>query len=436
MEEEEREVNSLSGIFDVRQFLVKILKLWWLFVLVIGIGLCYAYYKNQFIQTIHYASSLISIKDNSNPLFTSNQSLTFNWGGTTDKVTTAIVQFKSRTHAESVVDELQYYINYIKEGEYYNTDAYKQTPFNIYSDSSKAQIYGKFIRIKVIDQEGFELSANFPNSDSTSAFITVSSIVTLQNKPKFIWHDHYGKANQLHSRPTKLLNYLSRFFDHIISVNSLLKDWAIEKLRTKEVTYLENFAVKSTDSQLASSLIGNQGKRIICLANLREQKDHFNLIHAFEIVYKTYPEWTLHLCGQDFNDVYSSKVKNLISEKNMQNAIFLLGSRSDVSSILEECDIAVLSSKSEGLPVALLEYGFHQLPVITTDVGACAEVVQNYGIVVPLKNAELLATAIKKMIASKELRENYATQFHNHIVENYGSDRYVEKLLEIYNQIH
>ncbi|WP_438968715.1 glycosyltransferase [Nonlabens sp.] len=274
------------------------------------------------------------------------------------------------------------------------------------------------------------------HAHSTSAFITVSSIVTLQNKPKFIWHDHYGKANQLHSRPTKLLNYLSRFFDHIISVNSLLKDWAIEKLRTKEVTYLENFAVKSTDSQLASSLIGNQGKRIICLANLREQKDHFNLIHAFEIVYKTYPEWTLHLCGQDFNDVYSSKVKNLISEKNMQNAIFLLGSRSDVSSILEECDIAVLSSKSEGLPVALLEYGLHQLPVITTDVGACAEVVQNYGIVVPLKNAELLATAIKKMIASKELRENYATQFHNHIVENYGSDRYVEKLLEIYNQIH
>jgi tyrosine-protein kinase Etk/Wzc len=165
MEEEEgKDINSLAGIFDIRQFVLKLLKLWWLFLLCIGIAFGYAYYKNQFIQTLHSASSLISIKDNSNPLFTSNTSLTFNWGGTTDKVTTAIVQFKSRTHAEQVVDELQYYINYIKEGDYYNTDAYKQTPFFVYADSSKAQLYGRNIRIKVLDQKRFELSTFFPST--------------------------------------------------------------------------------------------------------------------------------------------------------------------------------------------------------------------------------------------------------------------------------
>lgn len=162
--DEEKEINSLSGIFDIRQFFIKLLKLWWLFILCLGLGMGYAYYKNQFIQTIYSAESLISIKDNTNPLFTNNTSLTFNWGGTTDKVTTAIVQFKSRTHAEQVVDELQFYINYIKEGDYYNTDAYKQTPFYIYADTSAAQLYGKNIRIKVIDQERFELSTSFPNA--------------------------------------------------------------------------------------------------------------------------------------------------------------------------------------------------------------------------------------------------------------------------------
>jgi glycosyltransferase involved in cell wall biosynthesis len=272
------------------------------------------------------------------------------------------------------------------------------------------------------------------HAHSTSAFITVLSIVTLQNKPKFIWHDHYGKANELISRPTKLLNHLSRFFDHIISVNSLLKDWAIEKLRTKEVTYLENFAVKSTDSQLISSLKGNHGKRIICLANLREQKDHFNLIRAFEIVYKTYPEWTLHLCGQDFNNDYSKKVKNLISEKSLQNSIFLLGSRSDVSSVLKECDIAVLSSKSEGLPVALLEYGLHKLPAVVTNVGACAEVVLNYGKVVPPENEIALSAALMELIENPSLQVRFGNQFHQHITQNYGSINYLENLLRIYNK--
>ncbi|SCX91967.1 protein involved in gliding motility EpsB [Nonlabens sp. Hel1_33_55] len=159
--EAENEVNALSGIFDVKQFLQKLLKLWWLFLICMAIGLGYAYYKNQFIQTFYRIESLISIKDNNNPLFTSNQSLTFNWGGTTDKVTTAIIQFKSRSHAEVVVDQLQYYVNYIKEGDYYNIDAYKQTPFFVFVDTSYAQLYQKNIRIKVLDNDRFELSAPF-----------------------------------------------------------------------------------------------------------------------------------------------------------------------------------------------------------------------------------------------------------------------------------
>jgi len=167
--EEEKEVNALSGIFDVHQFLRKLLKLWWLFLLCMVIGFGYAYYKNQFIQTFYQVSSMISIKDNTNPLFTSNQSLTFNWGGTTDKVTTAIIQFKSRSHAENVVDRLQFYVKYIKEGDYYNIDAYKQTPFFVYVDTTKTQIYQSNIRIKVLDQEKFELSSTF-NGSTASGF--------------------------------------------------------------------------------------------------------------------------------------------------------------------------------------------------------------------------------------------------------------------------
>ncbi|WP_438961876.1 polysaccharide biosynthesis tyrosine autokinase [Nonlabens sp.] len=190
MEEEEKEINSLSGIFDVKQFFTKLIKLWWLFVICLGIGLGYAYHKNQFIQTIYSASSLISIKDNSNPLFTSSQSLTFNWGGTTDKVTTAIVQFKSRTHAEQVVDELQFYINYIKEGEYFNTDAYKQTPFFIYADTSAAQLYGNNIRIKVLDQDRYELSTTF-SSATASGYHYANRVSKSLSVPEGAWSETF-----------------------------------------------------------------------------------------------------------------------------------------------------------------------------------------------------------------------------------------------------
>jgi glycosyltransferase involved in cell wall biosynthesis len=270
------------------------------------------------------------------------------------------------------------------------------------------------------------------HAHSTSAFIGVLSCITLQNKLKFIWHDHYGKANELEARPAQMLQLISYFFDHVISVNQLLRRWAIDKLKSKQVTFLENFAVKSKESQLSLPLKGIQGKRMICLANLREQKDHLNLIHAFAGVHEDYKDWTLHLCGQDFNDAYSLKVKNLITEKNLQNHVFLLGSRSDVSAALNECNIAVLSSKSEGLPVALLEYGLHKLPVITTDVGACAEVIKEHGIVVPSQDSIALSKALIDMVNNESNRQTLASKFHHHVIENYGTERYVEKLLVIY----
>jgi glycosyltransferase involved in cell wall biosynthesis len=272
------------------------------------------------------------------------------------------------------------------------------------------------------------------HAHSTSTFIAVLAFLFLKNKPKLIWHDHYGKANDLVHRDVTLLKIASIFFDQVISVNKLLKFWAEKELKCNEVFYLANFAMDTTSVQLSYLLKGTSGKRMVCLANLREQKDHFNLLQAFDMLPSEFSEWTLHLCGQDFNDSYATQLKSQIEENKLTDRVFLLGSRSDVPAILNACDIGVLSSISEGLPVALLEYGLNKLPVVATDVGACKEVVSHFGIVVPPEDPELLATALHEMIADKELRENYAAQFQEHVVGNYGKERYVEELMKIYNK--
>ena len=272
------------------------------------------------------------------------------------------------------------------------------------------------------------------HAHSTSAFTAVVVLFLLKSKPKLIWHDHYGKANQLEARPLKVLRFLSGYFNQVISVNQLLKTWALKELKCDSVIYLENFATATLHQELQSPLAGREHKRIVCLANLREQKDHLNLLKAFEILKKECPEWSLHLCGKDFNDDYSLRIKQAIEQRDLMDHVFLLGSRADVGAVLNACDIAVLSSRSEGLPVALLEYGLHHLPVVVTDVGACKEVVSKFGIVVESENAQLLSAALLKLVNNKIQREEYATQFHNHVIDNYGSKRYVEKLVSIYQR--
>ena len=104
----------------------------------------------------------ISIKDDQNPFFTSNTSLTFNWGGTSDKVNTAMTILRSRSHNEEVVEKLQFYINYLEQGEYQRVDAYGNTPFKIIADTNAFQANNVTMNISMVDEITFNINANVP----------------------------------------------------------------------------------------------------------------------------------------------------------------------------------------------------------------------------------------------------------------------------------
>jgi len=158
---EEFETNEIHTTFDFKGFLFKLLRYWPLFVFSLALALGIAYYINIRKLPVYSVASLISIKDDQNPFFTSTTSLTFNWGGTTDKVNTAIITLKSRSHNEKVVDRLQYYLNYRRDGKYQKVDAYKRTPFMVQVDTTKPQILGKELKVIFLDSANFTLETQF-----------------------------------------------------------------------------------------------------------------------------------------------------------------------------------------------------------------------------------------------------------------------------------
>lgn len=123
-----------------------------------------AYQVNIRKEKIYGLETLIVVKDENNQLFSSNTSLVFNWGGTSDKVQTVITTLKSRSHNEIVVRNLQFYINYYKQGEYNLIDAYGETPFKTVIDENKGQLANQLLKIKFLNQNQFELSTTFENA--------------------------------------------------------------------------------------------------------------------------------------------------------------------------------------------------------------------------------------------------------------------------------
>lgn len=262
----------------------------------------------------------------------------------------------------------------------------------------------------------------------SSSFLLAVLLKLIYPGIRIIWHDHYGNSEFLEQRKAGALKMMSFFFSGVIVVNNQLLNWGKANLHCKKISYLPNFTGARQEEIVATSLYGKEGKRIVCLANLRPQKNHLLLLDVAQKLQKSYPDWSFHLIGKDFEDSYSEAIRQSIAERKLQENVFVYGSRNDVSNILKQSTIGVLTSKSEGLPVALLEYGFHKLPVVVTNVGEISSIItKENGLLIEDLNADAFLSAIRNLIDDENLRTKLSENLCHTILENYAEEAILEK---------
>jgi glycosyltransferase involved in cell wall biosynthesis len=170
------------------------------------------------------------------------------------------------------------------------------------------------------------------------------------------------------------------------------------------------------------------------VAGLRPEKDHLNLLSAFLLLLKKYSEVSLHLIGKDYYNDYSKDLKKFINENNLKEHVFIYDSCFDIDNILKQASIGVLSSKTEGLPISLLEYGLAKLPVVVTDVGDCSKLVVHdfNGKLVKKENSYELMKSLLFLLKNEEKSFSFGVRLEKKVCNNYSLDKYIEKLIEIY----
>jgi len=318
--------------------------------------------------------------------------------------------------------------------------------------------------IKFISSEKITLI----HAHTTSVFIA-SLMGLVFPKIKLVWHDHYGELERIEQRPIQALKRIIHRFSGIISVNESLREWAQNNLGHSKVIYLPNFIelgvsnselnqaefnqaefnqIKSEGTALKDTnpvnmvnpkrdqikLNGPDGFKIICIANLRPQKDHLTLIRAFAQLSHEHTNVSLHLVGAESDQSYADQVKSEVIAHGL-NQVYFYGAVEGVSDLLEQAQLGVLSSVSEGLPMALLEYAAAGLPIVATDVGACREIVANHGMVVPSKDPEELYRALSKTIADYDSAIAKAEKLKAQVQEQYSEPAVIPRLIEFYKTL-
>lgn len=113
------------------------------------------------------------------------------------------------------------------------------------------------------------------------------------------------------------------------------------------------------------------------------------------------------------------------------------GHRQDMPSVYAQAAIACLPSYREGLPKALLEAAACGLPIVTTDVPGCREVVLNdeTGFLVPERNVDMLMSSLRRLIENADLRMAMGKAGRLLVEQEFSIERVSSQTLDIYRQL-
>ena len=121
-----------------------------------------------------------------------------------------------------------------------------------------------------------------------------------------------------------------------------------------------------------------------------------------------------------------------------EGAVEYWGRREDVPDVLRGAVIACLPTRlPEGVPKSLIEAAACGLPIVTTDIPGCRELVFDgvSGLIVPLRQVEPLAAALRTLLKDPALRARMGAAGRARVLEQYSLPHVVDAHLAVYDEL-
>jgi glycosyltransferase involved in cell wall biosynthesis len=172
-------------------------------------------------------------------------------------------------------------------------------------------------------------------------------------------------------------------------------------------------------------------KLIAIVGRLHEQKGHIYLIKAAQKIVAIIPDCHFIFVG---DGELRESLQKLVGELALTAYFTFLGFRTDIPRILNAIDLFILPSLDEGLPLVLLEAMAAGKPVIATDVGGVAELVQSNrsGVLIPSGQVEAIVNSVVTLFQSKGLMKAFGIQARDFVTNYFSHENMLKKTYENY----
>jgi FkbM family methyltransferase len=262
------------------------------------------------------------------------------------------------------------------------------------------------------------------------------------------WETVSHEGDPFHNNLQRRVGYewAMQFVDVIIPVSeeikrSLMRRRGIPEHKIRVVHYgvdLKKFHPNGHDQTLAKRLeLGAARDDVLIgiLARLEPPKGHRFFVEAFAEIIKRFPRARAIFAG---DGSLRAELEAGIRQAGLGERIRLLGTRDDVTEILNAIDLFVLPSISEGLPNVLLEAMACQKPVIATEIGGIPEVIRHgeNGYLAPPADATALQATLLQCLAEREKWESLAHQARRTVEDRFSLEHQIACFEAIFEEIH
>jgi glycosyltransferase involved in cell wall biosynthesis len=185
------------------------------------------------------------------------------------------------------------------------------------------------------------------------------------------------------------------------------------------------------DPGLRAALTGGRSRPIaLTLARLDPQKGLPYLVQAAAEL----PSVQFVLAGEGSE---RSALEADIRALGLQDRVRLLGQRDDAAALLDACDVFVLPSLFEGLPVSVLEAMAAGKPVVATAVVGTTEAVVDgvTGLLVAPRDPTALARAISRLLGDPPLSRRLGAAGRARVEQHFSADVLARRVSELYDEI-
>ena len=230
--------------------------------------------------------------------------------------------------------------------------------------------------------------------------------------------------------------------DAIIAVSKNLKDIAISISGYDRICVIPNgvdihkFTLSTEDLELVKKKkeIFKENKVILFVGNVSREKGVIELLEAFTRLISYRDNLILILVGRvKIVDILNRYLSSLSGKVKVIGPV----KHEEIKIWMNLCDIFVLPSYTEGLPVSVLEAMSCGKPVVVSKVGGVSEVVKDKknGLLVRPKDIDGLVQCIEFLLDNPYKAKSLGEEGRKTILENYTWSKNAERTIEVYKNI-